>query len=61
MSAKQKMTELQIAAKIKAGKPFTVPAERERKMALSAAKYLGIGIFTKANYHEGFNIFFTRL
>ena len=47
MKEQTKMTELQIASKIKAGRRFYVPSVREQKMALSAAKFLGIEITTE--------------
>lgn len=44
---KSKMSELEIAGKIKAGKSFSVPSKRERNMAYACAKYLGVEIATR--------------
>lgn len=41
MADKKQLSEIAIAAKIKAGNPFTVNSERERKLAYSAAKFAG--------------------
>ena len=48
MSEQKQMTEMQIASKLKAGKRFQVPTAREQKMALTAAKYLGVEIKTES-------------
>lgn len=55
MSKLKELTELQIASKIKAGIDFTVKTNRERKKALSAAKYLGSDIVTRA-LADGFQV-----
>jgi hypothetical protein len=53
---KRELKEIEIAAKLKTGMNFIVGTERERKRALSAAKYLGIEVSTKAN-PIGFTVF----
>lgn len=58
MSKKSELTELAIANKLKEKKPFTVTTERERKRALTASKYLGIQIITRAIESGGFQISF---
>ena len=59
---KRGMTEIQIASKIKAGKNFKVSTNRERKMALTAAKYLGVDIITRiCSDASGFDVYFPKL
>lgn len=41
------MSELEIGQRLKAGKEFEVATERERKGALTAAKFLGVEICTR--------------
>lgn len=53
---KRELKKIEIAAKIKSGKNFTVASERERKRAIEAGKYLGIEVSTKSN-GEGFTVF----
>ena len=56
MKSKQ-LNELQIAAKLKAGKPFSVSTKREQNIALMVAKAFGINITTRSR--DGvFNILF---
>jgi hypothetical protein len=57
MGKKNELTELAIASKLKEREPFTVLTERERKKALTASKYLGIAIITRA-IDNGFQISF---
>jgi len=57
VSKKSELSELAIANKIKEKKPFTVGTERERKKALTASKFLGIQIVTRA-IEGGFQINF---
>ena len=51
------ISELAIAAKIKAKKDFTVKTARERASALYAARYIGMSITTRA-VEDGFKIIF---
>lgn len=48
MSETNEMSELQIAAKLKAGKPFIVNTAREQKRVLMGAKFLGVKVITRA-------------
>ncbi len=57
-TTKNQMNELAIAGKIKAGKAFDVPGNRERKMALTAAKFFGAKIATRKNNAGGFTVNF---
>ena len=50
---KKSMSELQIAGKLKAGKPFKVSGKREQNIALTLSKGLGIEITTRK-----FNVIF---
>jgi hypothetical protein len=53
------MSELQIAAKLKAGKPFKVSTKREQNIALTGAKILGIKISTRKDCDDDmFAVFF---
>ncbi len=45
---RKELNEIEIADKIKAGIGFEVVTIRERKRALTAAKYLGVLIHTRA-------------
>ena len=56
MSTKKELSELAIANKIKVGNDFTVTTEKERKRALTAAKYIGAEISSRA-IEGGFRIF----
>ncbi len=55
------LTEWQIAKKISAQKEFRVLTNKERKLALSAAKFANLRIFTRAaSGAEGFNVYFSK-
>jgi len=58
MGKKSELSELAIAGKLKEKKPFVVGTERERKRALTASKYFGIQITTRAVDGGGFQINF---
>jgi len=58
MANAKKMTELEIAGKIRLRKRFNVPGKRERNMAYACAKYLGVEIITRSDGDEGFDVFF---
>lgn len=58
MSKKNGLSALAIAQKLQSKKEFTVKTNRERKSALTASKYLGIPIITRAIEGGGFEIKF---
>lgn len=49
MKRKKPLTEFEIASRIRSGVDFTVTTEKERKKVLSAAKFLGASLQTRAN------------
>ena len=51
------LSDLTIGDKIRQGKPFWVGSNRERKACLSAAKFAGVKITTKADTQGFFVIF----
>ena len=57
MSNKKELSELAIANKIKVGNDFTVNTEKERKRALTAAKYIGAEISSRVLSDGTFRIF----
>lgn len=62
--AMKQMTELEIAAKLKAKKPFSVANEADRKKVLTASKFLGVQVITRAiidgEHHRGFQVSFVQ-
>lgn len=54
---RKQMSQLEMAAKIRSGINFHIGNERERKMALTAAKYLGAQIHTR-KVETGFFVYF---
>ena len=60
MSDKKEMSELEIAAKLKAGKRFVVSTVREQKNALKGAKYFGIEITTATLPDKNIEIKFVK-
>lgn len=61
MKPNSKLNELQVASMLKKGVNFSVPSERERKMVLTAAKYLGQDVMTRlADDRTSFNVFFVE-
>lgn len=59
MKTKTKLSSLAIGAKIRAGKNFRVGTNLERKAAISAARFAGVKIVTRAVvFGNGFTIHF---
>jgi hypothetical protein len=54
----KQMSELEIAAKLRAGKTFTVRTTQERQKVLDGAKFIGAQVTTRAIDGGGFNVFF---
>lgn len=55
---KKSMTELEIASRIKAGRNFWVPGNRERKLVLMAARFFGVRLSTRVSAAGGFTVYF---
>lgn len=49
MSNEKTMSEVEIASKIRAKKPFKVYSNRDRKAVLTGAKFLGVRVVTAIN------------
>lgn len=56
MSEYYELTPLEMSEKIKRGKNFKIQTIRERKHALTSAKYLGARIITRAVESGGFTV-----
>ena len=57
MKEQKPLSDIEIAAKIRAGKNFTVKSKKERKRVLDAARFLGSNLFTEKN-GVGFDVKF---
>jgi hypothetical protein len=55
--SKKSSEQFRIASLLKKGKPFVVLTEKERKIVLSAAKFIGVNVTTRSRTPEvGFDV-----
>lgn len=58
MSKQKRLSDIEIANKLRQKRAFTVHRPTDRKRVLTAANYLDILISTRANTNGGFDIYF---
>lgn len=58
LRTKRRMSDLEIASRLRAKRNFSVPGNLERKAVLQAAKWLGLQVSTRANDDGGYTIRF---
>ena len=60
MANKNGLSELEIASKLRAGKSFIVPTNKDRKRVLAGAKFFGVRVKTMTTSAGSFEVLFCK-